>query len=1146
VDALGHARYFAYDDADNLVSETDELGATTQYGYDSVRDRTVILNAARGAQYFQYDIRGNQTSAKDPLGRATSYQYNSVGLQEAVTDPAGATSYYLYDPARQRVATLDPLGAPTYFYHDLAGRQKGTVNALGGQSYYVYDLKGWQLASVDELGRASYFYYDKAGRRKGTKDALGSESYYVYDAAGNTVAQVDALGHASYFAYDVLNRQQAAVDALGSATYYEFDAVGNQTAVVDALGNATEYLYDALNRREGQVDSAGAATYYHFDAAGRQTAVLDPLGHATYFEHDVLGRQVAVKNALGNTNYFQHDAAGQQVATVDARGYATYFAYDLAGRQEAVTDALGYTGYFWHDAAGRQTAQVGADGSPTYFAYDVLGRQVAVTDALGSSAYYQYDLAGQQVAQADALGHVTYFYYDVLGRQQAVRDAADGLAYYQYDVLGRRVALVDQRGYASYFAYDALSRLVSELDPLSNASYYQYAADGSLIARTDARGQTAYFEYDAVGRQVTAIYAAVEPVYFGYDLAGNRTRMQDEWGATYWDYDALGRPTRRHDPRGTVVTYAYGEGGHRTELTVEGQGTVYYEYGPTGNMDWLLDGKSELFTHYDYDPADRVTRQQHPNGTTTYFLYDLAGRLSEKVTKKDSGASVLVRFAYTRDAAGNPIAIEREPALGAFYYEYDQLQRLAYEGQFVEAARQYENYYEYDPSGNRTLLRHGETDAENLTYYDYNGANELTRLHASAGWTYFAYDQNGNTVMEQSPGYTRYFDWDGRDMLTGVRSTEQGWTDNEIRYDGLASRAELLDSTGTTRYAWDGIRVLKLEDEEGDLKQRQVHGHAPIPSVGDIALMESADGDPYAPIPDQVGTVCKVLGSAGAVANAYQYDAFGVSRSVSESFANPFRFAGKPLDPDPALYRLTARSYQPWMGRYMQTRHQAQGMALADYGASYINGAQVLNPMPEFGIIVPAPQDWEQKNCSTPPQPESDQCPDGWLLYTDSAREYSNKCWVGRKHKAALSRQFPDLSKTLDGWTEACPGGCTVRRSGRKCFRQVQTRAHLRIAYKSTGRRGWTWTDYYHALNDWDIVVEREVLCTLDVVGPIVVDRRWVYVTTKQVIDGSRDIVLFFDDIGGWEREAPHGPEEQPIIPEEPRLFPEVPFERAL
>jgi YD repeat-containing protein len=122
--------------------------------------------------------------------------------------------------------------------------------------------------------------------------------------------------------------------------------------------------------------------------------------------------------------------------------------------------------------------------------------------------------------------------------------------------------------------------------------------------------------------------------------------------------------------------------------------------------------------------------------------------------------------------AGNPIAIERESGLGTFYYAYDVLQRLSYEGQFVDSVRQYENYYEYDLAGNRTLLRHGETGAENLTYYDYNEANELTQLHDKDGWSYFGYDANGNTVQEQRPSYTRYYAWDGRDMMTGVRSTE--------------------------------------------------------------------------------------------------------------------------------------------------------------------------------------------------------------------------------------------------------------------------------------------------------------------------------------------------------------------------------------
>ncbi len=296
---------------------------------------------------------------------------------------------------------------------------------------------------------------------------------------------------------------------------------------------------------------------------------------------------------------------------------------------------------------------------------------------------------------------------------------------------------------------------------------------------------------------------------------------------------------------------------------------------------------------------------------------------------------MLVQFIYTRDAGGNPIAIERESALGVFYYAYDKLQRLVYEGQFISAVRQYENYYEYDPAGNRTFLRHGETGAENLSYYGYDAANELTMVHDQSGWSYFYYDQNGNTVTEQTPSYTRYYDWDGRDMLVGVRSTEAGWTDNVYRYDGLASRVSTLESSGFTYYDWDAINVLQEKDGQGSVTSRQVHGYAPITNVGDIALMDMA-GTPYVVLADQVGTTSNLLDATGAKANSYTYDAFGVARSVSETVPNRYRFGTKRLDPDPALYHFIARQYDAHVGLHA-SRERLGGVCASCSPYSYVS-----------------------------------------------------------------------------------------------------------------------------------------------------------------------------------------------------------------
>ena len=49
----------------------------------------------------------------------------------------------------------------------------------------------------------------------------------------------------------------------------------------------------------------------------------------------------------------------------------------------------------------------------------------------------------------------------------------------------------------------------------------------------------------------------------------------------------------------------------------------------------------------------------------------------------------------------------------------------------------------------------------------------------------------------------------GCDMLAGVRSTEPGWTENEIGYNGLPSRVSLVDSTGMTYSTWDVWRYVR-------------------------------------------------------------------------------------------------------------------------------------------------------------------------------------------------------------------------------------------------------------------------------------------------------------------------------------------------
>jgi hypothetical protein len=57
-------------------------------------------------------------------------------------------------------------------------------------------------------------------------------------------------------------------------------------------------------------------------------------------------------------------------------------------------------------------------------------------------------------------------------------------------------------------------------------------------------------------------------------------------------------------------------------------------------------------------------------------------------------------------------------------------------------------------------------------------------------------------------------------------------------YDGLGSRVSTLESGTLRYYDWDGINVIQEKDATNAETERQVHGYAPIPTVGDIALTD--------------------------------------------------------------------------------------------------------------------------------------------------------------------------------------------------------------------------------------------------------------------------------------------------------------------
>jgi YD repeat-containing protein len=128
-------------------------------------------------------------------------------------------------------------------------------------------------------------------------------------------------------------------------------------------------------------------------------------------------------------------------------------------------------------------------------------------------------------------------------------------------------------------------------------------------------------------------------------------------------------------------------------------------------------------------------------------------------------------------------------------YDYDGLQRLAAaEWKDSCGASLYAYTYDYDRVGNRTHLAHNGQHTDTT----YNPANELAHEHTpGADQVYYAYDGRGNqTRRTVLGGETTYYDYNSRNLITRIDSTEPGFVPNTFAYNALGQRVRIADSAG--------------------------------------------------------------------------------------------------------------------------------------------------------------------------------------------------------------------------------------------------------------------------------------------------------------------------------------------------------------
>ena len=165
------------------------------------------------------------------------------------------------------------------------------------------------------------------------------------------------------------------------------------------------------------------------------------------------------------------------------------------------------------------------------------------------------------------------------------------------------------------YIYDRYGRLLSMKEDLKSVDY-TYDSKGRLSKRVTG-GIPVYFTYTELG-QLKGKYLnapgkeAIASVEYNYSSDGQIVSRSLSGKLEQFEYDAMNRLLAVKDANGKYQEK--------------------YVYDPAGNMlEKTVDGKTSKF---EFDKSNQLTKASMPDGSTTVYNYDGAGRLVSEVNSK--------------------------------------------------------------------------------------------------------------------------------------------------------------------------------------------------------------------------------------------------------------------------------------------------------------------------------------------------------------------------------------------------------------------------------------------------------------------------------------------------------------------------------
>ena len=592
------------------LSQTDQHGCTTTYGYDalmrqlSAETRSGPNNERLTGNYTHFNVIGQVDYTEDAFGSRTVYGYDLVGRKVAQTflsaiDSLSNSTYTAYDPAGKTLATWGATYPVAYDY-DQAGRMTAMYTYRGTNAIASYsDI----VALKTEMDRTQWLYDQATGLLTNKLYSDGKGPAYSYTALGQ-----------------LATRKWARLSSTGQQllTQYKYDNFGSLTNTVYSDGTpSVTFTLNALGQMKTITDASGTRTI-DYAADGQMLAEHLAFNTSLFILHeksDALGRNVgyALSNEValitGTMQSFDQYGRLNQVAAVGITGAFTYDYLEGSHLQKtlampnAVTRTFGYepnrdllTSIIHSNAASRLVQRD--------FTFDGLAR-------LQTRTVFR---ANETPVQPDAFGynHRSELTNAVIG--------ANAFAY-NFDPIGNRLSATEL-GTNTAYVTSALNQYTSinPINPVNPVENFtpEFDLDGNqtLIKTTTGIWHVTYNDEN----RPVLFSNATTVVEMGYDYMGRRFEYKETFNNTltrherylyrgYLQIAALDPITQssnnaiRHciiwDPTEPTAT--------RPLALQVGTAAYYYSFDQLKNVTELFDSTSAIAATYEYSPFGQIT-----------------------------------------------------------------------------------------------------------------------------------------------------------------------------------------------------------------------------------------------------------------------------------------------------------------------------------------------------------------------------------------------------------------------------------------------------------------------------------------------------------------------------------------------------------